>query len=48
VRYIYLISDIEQILQDKCIFNFIHSEQEEGWQPDKAIITTQTNPFSAQ
>ena len=26
----------------------IHSKQKEGWQPKKAIITTQTNPFFAQ
>jgi hypothetical protein len=38
MKYIHLALDIKQILQDKYIFNFIHSEQEEGWQLNKAII----------
>jgi hypothetical protein len=38
MKYIHLALDIKQILQDKYIFNFIHSEQKEGWQLNKAII----------
>jgi hypothetical protein len=30
------------------MFDFIHLEQEEGWQLDKAVIIIQTNPFSIQ
>jgi len=35
-------------LQDDCIFKEVHSEQEEGWRLDGAVIATQTNPLSAQ
>jgi len=30
------------------MFDFIHSEQEEGWQPKGAAIATQSNPSFAQ
>jgi len=35
-------------LQDDCIFEEVHSEQEEGWRLDRAAIAMQTNPLSAQ
>ena len=36
------------MLQEKRIFNFIHLVQEEGWRPDKAVITIYTNFFLVQ
>ena len=47
-KYIYLAVDTDLTSQDKYIFNFIHLEQEEGWQLDRAAIITHTNSFNTQ
>jgi hypothetical protein len=38
VRYIHLVLNTEQISQDEYMFDFIHSEQEEGYQLNRAVI----------
>ena len=40
--------EMEQTLQDNCVFTHIYSTQEEGWHPVKEAITTHTNSFSEQ
>ena len=30
------------------MFNLVHSTQEEGWRPKRAIIIIYTNPFNTQ
>jgi len=47
-RNIHSALDTNQTSQEEQVFNQVHSEQEEGWQPDKAAIATQTNPFFTQ
>ena len=39
---------MEQILQENCMFAYIHSMQEEGWQLVRAVIAIHINPFSEQ
>ena len=34
--------------QDNCIFNLVHSKQEEGWQLEGAEIAIYTNPSFKQ
>ena len=48
VNYKHLTLDTDLILQDKRMFNLVHLKQEEGWRPNRAIIVTQINFFSAQ
>jgi len=42
------VSETEQTLQDNCMFAYIYSTQEEGWQPVREAIVMHTNPFSKQ
>ena len=48
MRNIYLLRETERTLYNKQVFNFIHLEQEEGWQLDRPVIVTHTNPFFTQ
>ena len=41
-------SETDRTLQDDRIFDFVHSEQEEGWAPSGVAIATHTNFFSSQ
>ena len=45
---VYFALNINLTLQEEYIFNFVHSEQEEGWRLEGAAIVMQTSPFSAQ
>ena len=40
--------ETEQILQDNCMFTYIHSTQKESWHPVREVIATHTNSFSEQ
>jgi len=44
----HLVSEINQILQDNCMFIYIHLTQEEDWCLVRAVITTHTNSFLKQ
>ena len=40
--------DTERTSHRERVLALVHSEQEEGWRPEGAVIATQTNPFFAQ
>ena len=42
------VSEIDQILQDDCMFACIHSTHKESWRPVGTAIVTHTNFFSLQ
>ena len=39
---------MDQILQDNCMFAYVHFTQEEGWCPVREAMTTHTNFFFLQ
>ena len=41
-------SEMEQMLQNNCMFACVHSTQKENWCLVKAIIVTHTNSFLKQ
>ena len=40
--------EMEQMLQNDCIFVYIHSTHKKNWQPVGTAIATHTNPFLKQ
>ena len=44
----HLVSKMEQMLQDNCMFVYIHSIQKKNWCLIETAIATHTNSFSKQ
>jgi len=48
MQHTHSVSETDQTLQNNHMFTYIHSTQEEGWQPAETAIATYTNFFSSQ
>ena len=45
---VYSALKIERISHEECMFNFVHSVQDNGWRPVGNVIAIYINPFLTQ